>query len=158
MFSCLKKTKQVQRWTKKRQSKDRVQWRKTWIEIIQMESKSGKRWKHILITFSKLALLCIILQTSLIWWIRWICKKSGKKTNVQNALDVFHVWLLFCWHFSSVLINMETKLKLWLLVDFLPLFPPPPQLLSHPSSLIYFCIFLSYLFCEAFIPNFYIYF
>lgn len=61
-------------------------------------------------------------KTSLIWRIRWICETQarGKKNNVQNALNVFHVWLHFCWHFSSVLINMETKLKLWLLVDFLP--------------------------------------
>lgn len=52
---------------------------------------------------------------------------GGKKASVQNALNVFHVWLHFCWHFSSVLINMETKLNFWLLVDFLP---PPPSLLS----------------------------
>lgn len=66
---------------------------------------------------------------------------AKKKTNAQNALDVFHVWLLFCWHFSSVLINMETKLKLWLLVDFLPLSLHLPSSYSKPSSLIYFFIF-----------------
>lgn len=87
----------------------------------------------------KIVPLRSLRQTSLIWRIRWICETSEgeKKPNVQNALNVFHVWLHFCWHFSSVLINMETKLNLWLLVDFLPLFlsPFPPLSSSPPVSL-----------------------
>lgn len=87
----------------------------------------------------KIVPLRSLRQTSLIWRIRWICETSEgeKKPNVQNALNVFHVWLHFCWHFSSVLINMETKLNLWLLVDFLPLFlsPFPPLSSTPPVSL-----------------------
>lgn len=99
----------------------------------------------------KIVPLHSLRQTSLIWRIRWICEKreGGKKMNVQNALNVFHVWLHFCWHFSSVLINMETKLNLWLLVDFLPPSPPPPSLLS-PLLLL----FPSHLFCQAFVSRF----